>query len=93
MRIFLPALLNNRRTIVFGGQSRDGALVAGDIAFKAAGSLGITNGFGGRREFFAPLARLKSNASLVCYETAEDPTPAPRDGFKVLAPLRDWKCA
>jgi hypothetical protein len=90
-RIFLPALLNNPKMVVLGGRNGHGALLAGGIAFEAAGSLGITNVFGDRREFFAALARLKPNASLVCYEPGVDLTPALQAGFQPLGPLRVWK--
>ena len=89
-RIFRQPLLLDPRAIVLGGFGEGDKILAGGIAYDAAGALGITNIFGSRRQFIRALSLMHPERSMVCYEAGDKIQSAVRLGFQVLGSLRVW---
>jgi hypothetical protein len=94
--LFQPALLDDPDCEVLACR-RDGAQVAGVIAYTAGGVTGISNVFksgiaddplwaGAVRA----IARVRPGLPIVGYERGEDLAAARQAGFTVLGPLRIW---
>jgi hypothetical protein len=89
-RIFCPPLLSDPCAIVLGGFDEHDAILAGGIAYDAAGALGITNVFGSRRQFIQALGSMRPESGMVCYAADNDIRSALQEGFQVLGALRIW---
>jgi hypothetical protein len=89
-RIFRPPLLLDPCTIVLGGFDEREAILAGGIAYDAAGALGITNVFGSRQQFIQALGSMRPESGMVCYAAGNDIRLALQDSFQVLGSLRIW---
>jgi hypothetical protein len=89
-RIFRQALLSDPRAIVLGRFGAGDTILAGGIAYDAAGALGITNVFGSRRQFIRALSAMCPGRSMVCYEAGDEIQAAVQLGFQVLGSLRVW---
>jgi hypothetical protein len=89
-RIFRPPLLLDPHTIVLGGFDERDAIVAGGIAYGAAGALGITNVFGSRQQFIQVLSAMRPESGMICYASGNDIRSALQEGFQVLGSLRIW---
>lgn len=94
--IFAPSLLNDA-DIAFVAARRDGALVAGGIANRSAGVVGLSNVFTPAAESRAFWAGCVGAAMawapgvrIVGYEQGEDLATALELGFKPLGSLRVW---
>jgi hypothetical protein len=89
-RIFRRPLLLDPRTIVLGGFDERDAILAGGIAYEAAGALGITNVFGSRQQFIQALGSMRPESGMVCYAAGNDIRSALDGGFQLLGSLRIW---
>ncbi len=95
-RIFLPALLADK-DIAFIAAYQDEQIVAGAIANRAGGVVGVCNVFvpADKASFYwggcvAAIIDVYPGLPLVGYERARELTIAQALGFDVLAPLRVW---
>jgi hypothetical protein len=90
--IFRKSLLEDPRVIVIAGV--DGPrIVAGGIAFEAAGVVGLTNVFGSATGLFRALSGLVASSRLVAYEPGAAAETSRRHGFQPLGPLKVWRRA
>jgi hypothetical protein len=89
-RLFRAGLLGDPRVGVLAGVDAAGRIVAGGIAYRAAGAAGITNVFGPRRAFMDALAAERPAVPIVCYEQGDDLAEALQAGFEALGALRIW---
>ena len=89
-RIFHAELLSDQRAAFLGGFDAADTMLAGGIAYRAAGASGITNVFGSRRQFMSALASHLPGHPIVGYERGDDLKSAEGNGFQVLGPLRVW---
>ena len=96
-RLFRPELLADPRCAILACH-RDGDLVAGVIAFTAAGVTGISNLFGaeppaGQLEASAlrAVTALRPGLPVVSYARGPDLAAARQSGWQALGPLRVWE--
>ncbi|KJC61608.1 hypothetical protein UP10_07015 [Bradyrhizobium sp. LTSPM299] len=89
-RIFRAELLEDRRVCVLAGFDDMGKILAGGIAYDAAGAIGVTNIFGSTRQFLNAVATQFAPSEIVCYEHGRDLTLAMDLGFTLLGGLRVW---
>jgi hypothetical protein len=89
-RIFRQSLLSDPCAIVLGGFGAGETILAGGIAYDAAGALGITNVFGSRWQFIRALGAMHPGRSMVCYETGDAVRSTMQLGFQALGSLRVW---
>jgi hypothetical protein len=89
-RIFRQPLLLDPCAIVLGGFGAGDTIVAGGIAYDAAGALGITNVFGSKQQFVRALDAMYPERDMVCYAAGDEVQSAVQLGFQVLGPLRVW---
>ncbi|MEV8531966.1 hypothetical protein [Streptomyces sp. NPDC051211] len=89
--LFRPELLSEE-DIAFLYAEEQGRIVAGAVANRSAGAVGLSNVFGDRAWSFAPAAAatLWPGLPLVGYESGEDLDTAVRHGFAPAGPLRIW---
>lgn len=90
LRILRAELLEDQCVCVLAGFDETETIRAGGIAYSAAGTTGVTNIFGSRRQFLAALVALSAPPEIVCYEHGHDLTEAAGLGFQVLGSLRVW---
>lgn len=95
-QLFRPALLTDPRCAILACR-RDGDLIAGIIAYTAAGVTGISNLFGpmaGAGQLWASalqaVAALRPHLPIVGYEHGTDLAAARQAGYQTLGPLRVW---
>ena len=88
-RTFPDELLDDAQAHVIGGFDAQDGIVAGGIAYEAAGVTGLTNVFGSHGQVMAALASLLPPGPIVAYE-AGDLAPAQRRGFDPVGPLTVW---
>jgi hypothetical protein len=91
--IFRNLLLEDPRVVVIGGVDGQGRVVAGGIAFEAAGVVGLTNVFGSATGLFRALSGLVISSRLVAYEPGATAETSRRRGFQPLGPLKVWSRA
>jgi hypothetical protein len=91
--IFRKSLLEDPRVIVIAGVDGQGHVVAGGIAFEAAGVVGLTNVFGSATGLFHALSGLVASSRLVAYEPGVAAETSRRRSFQPLGPLKVWRCA
>jgi hypothetical protein len=96
-RLFRPQLLADPRCAILACH-RDGDLVAGVIAYTAAGVTGISNLFGaklpaGQLEASAlrAVTALRPGRPVVSYAHGPDLAAARQSGWQALGPLRVWE--
>jgi hypothetical protein len=94
--VFLPELLADASIAVFAA-SRDGRIVAGCVANRSDGAVGLSNAFSADGDVQALLARAAAQVGrfapelpLVGYEAGEALEAARRLGFRSAGPLRVW---
>jgi hypothetical protein len=90
LRIFRAELLEDQRVCVLAGFDGMEMIRAGGIAYNAAGTTGVTNIFGSRRQFLNALITLFAPAEIVCYERERDLMLEADLGFAALGGLRVW---
>ncbi|MFJ3788721.1 hypothetical protein [Kitasatospora sp. NPDC090091] len=95
--LFRPELLDDPATFVIAGRSPDGRVVAGAVASRSDGVVGISNVFAldGGADAAWPVVleaahRLFPALPLVGYEGDDDLVAALRHGFEAVGPLRVW---
>ena len=95
--IFLPALLRRKEIAILAARDRDGEIVAGVVANRAANSVGITNlflrgaeGESTRAECIEAVADAFPGLPLVGYESGQDLADSHALGFSSLGSLRVW---
>jgi hypothetical protein len=96
-RIFLPALLVNPTVTIIAGR-RGGSIVAGAMANRSDGVVGISNLFVPSRdehtlraELLAAIVPLFPDSMLVGYEHGSELASMQTLGFEALGPLRVWE--
>jgi hypothetical protein len=94
--VFRPALLEDA-SIAFLAASLQGSLVAGAIAYRAAGVVSVSNTFfavgapaGLRAELLSRTLATFPGLPIVGYEHGEELTTWSTLGFQTLGPLRVW---
>jgi hypothetical protein len=94
--VFRPALLEDA-SIAFLAASLQGSLVAGAIAYRAAGVVSVSNTFfaagapaGLRAELLARTRATFPGLPVVGYEHGEELTTWSTLGFQPIGPLRVW---
>ncbi len=94
--LFRPALLDDPDIAVLAAY-HDAAIVAGAVANRAAGAVGLSNLFGPAEALdtvwasaVGIVAAAFPGLPIVGYESADRLGPLKRVGFEVLAPLRVW---
>ena len=89
-RTFPGRLLDDDQVHVIGGFDSDGQIIAGGVAYEAAGVIGLTNVFRARGQALAAVASLLPGRSIVCYEAGGDLASARRRGFDPAGQLTVW---
>jgi hypothetical protein len=83
-------LLRDPLAVVLAGVDGADRIVAGGVAYDAAGALGVTNLFGPEPEFLQALDVIKPARDIVCYAHGAEQRAAEAVGFRALGPLRIW---
>lgn len=89
-RTFPDALLHDVQAHVLGGFNAEDQIMAGAIAYEAAGVIGLTNVFGSRGQALAAVAALLPRRAVVCYEAGGNPASTKQRGFAPAGPLAVW---
>lgn len=89
-RTFPEQLLDDADVRVIGGFDAQDEIVAGAIAYRAAGVVGLTNLFGSRSQATAAAAALLPGSPIVAYQAGEEPAQARRGGFEPIGRLTVW---
>ncbi|MBA4011094.1 MAG: hypothetical protein C0481_04435 [Phenylobacterium sp.] len=88
-RTFPDGLLRDAQVHVLGGFDAEDQIIAGAIAYEAAGVIGLTNVFGSRGQALAAVASLLPQRAVVCYEAGGNASAQQR-GFDPIGPLVVW---
>ncbi|MFE6970986.1 hypothetical protein [Isoptericola sp. NPDC057653] len=98
--VFRPELLGDPSTTVLAGRTGAGAVVAGAVATRTDGVVGVSNVFAVPgtpgsvwHGVLGAVGHLFPGVPVVGYECGDDLEAALRHGFEVVGPLRVWVAA